>query len=281
MTTRQYISDFKSSTKRLPSQIELSKALKITPQVALKALIQYTKEEEHPVKSQTHSGGKWLRLSPLIVSAGLGVFLNGSYYNSSFLSAGYGAFFSLWLSVSLMLMEAILWLYKPGWIGNGVKIILLFFSVSMTLGAQFFSTSELQSSTAEQVMIATGSDEQIAYLRSQISKEDQRIDSIFEARAKDLVYTRTDDALYDAQKRKSNYEAELSSLLTDRTEDVRQINSPKTLYSWISDDMPKILTSGMTENLIRLLYQLISSILLALMAPISLSMIRRVYDTVD
>lgn len=217
---------------------------------------------------------KLVYLLPLSASAGLGIFINGSYYYSAFMMAGYGPFFSFWLSVSFMLMESILWLYKTGITGNILKVVILFFSVSMTLGAQFFSTSELESRTEEKILSATGNGDRIEYLKKQIEKEDDRIDSIFREREEKTIYTLSSEPLETAQENKKRYEAELSELLSERTVAVEKINSPKTLYGWIAYELPEILRSGISENLIRVVYQLISSALLALMAPISLSMIR-------
>lgn len=44
MTTRDYITNFKDTHGRLPSQVELSRELKLSANHALQALIQYTKE---------------------------------------------------------------------------------------------------------------------------------------------------------------------------------------------------------------------------------------------
>ena len=49
MTTREFIGNFKSTHGRLPSQVEISKQLKLSPQAAVQSLIQYIKE---PAKEQ-------------------------------------------------------------------------------------------------------------------------------------------------------------------------------------------------------------------------------------
>lgn len=222
---------------------------------------------------------KFLYIIPLSLSALIGLFINASYYRTGFLNNGYIGYYPLILAIAFILFEAVLWLYinKNAAI-TALKVSILIFSVNITLGAQFFSTSTQEAETTDKIFKTLDTSGMVQHYLDQIAIQNNRIDSIYRDRENDNIYTLSEDSLIAATAEKSKYEKLLLEAQGKKETAVKKINSPKTIYKWMAEDMPLIFRSGWTENLVRIIQQLFSSILLALMAPVSLSLIRKVID---
>ncbi len=143
----------------------------------------------------------------LDLSAILGVVINASYYRTSFIFSGYGKYYAISLAAAFMILEVVLWMKeKSSWYLWILKIAIIVYSISVTLGAQFQSTSNMESETAAVVFETTDISGDVEYYREQIKKQDDRIDSIYRERENKSIYTLSKDALELAESKKSEYE---------------------------------------------------------------------------
>jgi len=217
---------------------------------------------------------KTFYIFPLALLSLGGIILNTVYYLRYFQDANYGYRLSLSMSIFFIFFESALWIYisKKWWI-IVLKFSMVIFSILITLSSQFSSTSEKESYTAEIVFEKTDISGDVDYYREQISILNKRIDEYV---AQQLVFgvLRNKDALEQAKIEKARYESKLDNSQVKKEDDIKIINSPKSIYNWFAEDLPRIMKSGVNENLIRVLFQLFSSFILALMSPISLSMIK-------
>ena len=212
---------------------------------------------------------------PLSLLCAGGIYINGAYYFQSYNNSGYSQFFSLGLSVLFMLLEFTLWFYGSNKIHlNILKFSIVIYSVTITMGAQYFSTSQLESEITESVYIEIDISGDVEYYRNQIKIQDDRINQIYRQRENDFMFSKTEESLKTAQNEKKNYEVLLESLKEEKTEKVQEINSPKNIYFWYAYSLPKIFSGELSDNFIRVIFQMFSSFLLAIIAPISLTMIR-------
>lgn len=215
-----------------------------------------------------------LYLLPLWALAALGISINSAYYYDSFLTAGYPTLFAGGLSASFMGLESILWLYpfKARYI-PALKVSIILFSVSATLGSQFFSTSKLDSEIDRAVYISADTSGDIQYLRDQVEILDNRIDEYI---SQQLIFgtDRNKEALRQTRTEKAKYEEKLDFSHEQKTINVEKINKPMSIYSFYAHRVPEILKGEIQEDFIRVLFQLFSSVIMALMAPLCFSMIK-------
>jgi len=150
MTTREFINSFKSTHGRLPSQVELTRELKISPQVALRALIQYVE----PVQEKSASAPLQKdRIVPLL--RGLLVLLSAMAFTLSVYFTGlwfYGKFsyfISGLISLSMVLFMVIspqTVRYVKPWYTKAIIaisfVIALVFSMGSTIAGQYNKVTE-------------------------------------------------------------------------------------------------------------------------------------------
>ncbi len=217
-----------------------------------------------------------LKISILLSVSAFAFYLNAGYYELYFISSGYQERLSLQMSVFFITSEFSLWAFSgnKNFISILLKYGLIIFSIFATLSSQFTSTSQLESDNKIEVSSKIDMSSDIEYYREQIRIQDNRIDEIFNQRGDSFLFTKTEDSLMKAESEKLKYENLLSEALNDHREEIEEIYNVKSIYYWFSTDLPMILNDGLNENLIRVLFQLFSSFILAAMAPVCISILR-------
>jgi hypothetical protein len=217
---------------------------------------------------------KFIFILPLAVLASLGIAINSAYYYQSYDTANYGYLFSIGLSATFMGLEAVLWLMSVNkWYISVLKVAIVFYSVTITLGSQFYSTSELESDIAKTVYVELDTSGDVEYYRKKIDELDLRINEYI-AQQKIFGTERSREERESAEKQKDEYLQKLEGSQNKKQEDVKKINNPISIYSFYAYRIPEILNGDIGEDFIRVCFQLFSSVLLAIIAPISLSMIK-------
>jgi hypothetical protein len=208
-----------------------------------------------------------------------GIVLNTIYYDTYFLDANYGIKLSIFLSIAFIVFESALWIYSNRkWYLNILKFSMVLFSILVTLSSQFSSTSIKESLTAAVIFEKTDVSGDVNYYRDRIAILDNRIDENINQQ---LVFgsekNRTERE--NAEFEKKRLEAKLENVTIKKQDDIETINKPKSIYFWFSNELPGIVNGEVNENFIRICFQLFSSIILALMAPICLTMIKGFPDS--
>lgn len=211
---------------------------------------------------------------PLAIISIAGIFLNMVYYNRYFLNSNYGINLSWSMAATFIFYESALWFYaNKKYYLNILKIAMIVFSILVTLSSQFNSTSEKKSNTAKIIYQKTDISGDVEYYRNRIKTLDNRIDEYIKQQ---LIFgsERNRTERENAETEKKELESKLEKVMIKKKSDIENINTVKSIYYWFSHDLPRIFNSGMTEEFVRVLFQLFSSIILALMAPVSISMIK-------
>jgi len=219
---------------------------------------------------------KILPILSLSTVCAFGLSLNWYYYTIYFNDANYGYKLSISMAVFFILSELSLW----GFSGrkNGIAVFLKYslvaFSIFATLSSQFTSTSQKEQQNAEMVYEKTGTEEDVKYYREQIAIQDKIIQQYVSARAENAYFTKTQDEFEEAKIKKDDYEKKLELAQAVNRQQVSEVFTTKTIYAWFSNDLPELFRNGFTENLVRVLFQFFSSLLLAMMSPVAISTIR-------
>lgn len=202
--------------------------------------------------------------------------LNGNYYAQYFVDSGYPGFMPQKMAVFFIATELCLWAFasRKNAVSIALKYGLVLFSIFATLSSQYTSTSEKQDNNAELVYEKIDRSADIEMYREQIKIQDERINSIYRQREENLMFSRTESDLDKAEAEKAKYEKLLSEAQSVNAVEVSEIYESKTIYAWFADDLPRIFQEGWTAEFIRILFQLFSSIILAAVAPMCISMIR-------
>lgn len=219
---------------------------------------------------------KFFYIMPLWALAALGISINSAYYYDSFLTAGYPWLFAGGLSASFMGVESIIWLYPFKALYVPVlKVSIILFSISATLGSQFFSTSKLDSEIEKTVFVAADASGNVKYYREQVEILNKRIDEYI---SQQLVFgtDRNKEALEQARIEKAGYEEKLNFTQDKKDDDIQKINKPVSVYYFYAYRVPEILKGEIEEDFIRVMFQLFSSVIMALIAPICFSMIKSI-----
>ena len=205
-----------------------------------------------------------------------GLSINLFFYIIYFSDANYGRNLSIAMAFFFIICELYLWAFsdKRNLVAVFLKYSLVAFSIFATMSSQFTSTSQKEQQNAEMVYEKTGAEDDVKYYREQIEKQDDIIDRYVTARAEGMLFTRTDEEFTEAKRLKYQYEAELKSAQSVNRQQVAEVFTTKTIYSWFATDLPEIFRNGLNENLVRVLFQLFSSLLLAMMSPVAISTIR-------
>lgn len=214
-----------------------------------------------------------LYTAPLATLASIGVAINSAYYFHSFIHSGYGPNYAVALAVAFMFLEVALWLYSSyrQWYLAILKFAIVFYSIFITLSGQYFSTSIAETTARKAISNTTGYEEEIQDYREQIEALNGQIDKYIDQ-----------NRLFGSERNRADRERaetkrdELQQRLYNARDMLRSeeaiIEPPKTAYD---------LFAGWTKidtDTIRFVFQLFASTLLALLAPISLTMIRRGRD---
>lgn len=218
---------------------------------------------------------KFLYIFPLSILCAGGIYINGAYYFQSYMSSGYSQFFSLGLAILFMLLEFTLWFYASGKAYlNILKFSIVIYSVTITMGAQYFSTSKLESEIAETIYVEVDTSGDVEYYRQKIDALDERL-NVFIEQQRLFGSERSREEREAVESEKQDWIDKLEESQDRKQDDVQKINKPTSVYNWYAYSLPKIFEGEMSEDFIRVLFQLFSSILLALIAPISLTMIKQ------
>ena len=140
VSTEEFITNFKKSTGRLPSQVELSRKLGLTPQTAIAALMAFLKEPQS-IKHPRREVPDFLTVGLFIVAAItfiLSVYFTGLWFSSMF---------SLWIAGAISISMVSYMVLSPQ-VANRVKgivklplwssfMIALVFSMGSTMAGQY------------------------------------------------------------------------------------------------------------------------------------------------
>ena len=213
---------------------------------------------------------------PLVIVSAFGFFLNGNYYFYYFESSGYPGLMPVLMSLFFISSELILWSFSSN--KNAVSIILKYglvlFSVVATLSSQYNSTSEKESDSEIIVFEKIDHSSTISHYLNQIAIQDDRINAIFEERKEKSYYGLTDDEMNFAQDEKTKYEKLLYDLQNKNEIEIKDVYKVDSIYAWFAVDLPRIASSGLNEEFIRVIFQLFSSLILAAMSPVCISLVR-------
>ena len=219
---------------------------------------------------------KFLFILPLIAVSSFGFLLNGNYYRYYFHDSGYPGTMPVLMAVFFISSELILWSFSSS--KNAISIILKYglvlFSVVATLSSQYNSTSEKESDSEIIVYEKIDHSSTINHYLNQVKIQDDRINQIFEERKNKSYYGLTDDEMVFAQTEKAKYEKLLYDLQNKNEEEIKEVYEIKSIYLWFAVDLPRIAKSGLNEEFIRIIFQLFSSLILAAMSPVCISLIR-------
>lgn len=232
MSPQEYISQFKKKTGRLPSQVEMTKELGISPQNAILALTtsidspapEKPKKEEEPKPT----GGLWLSRGLLFISAAtfcLSVYFTGLWFTGMFNFVIAGAISVAMVSYMVLSPQAashVRGIVKiPLW---ATFIIALVFSMGSTVAGQY-------NKLTESVDVTEVSDRALLDLLSR--QEDELTESITEDREQQRFHQRTLESLSDsAEARRENWSyiaterdkvAELAEAIEEKQNQLKEV----------------------------------------------------------
>jgi len=203
-----------------------------------------------------------------------GAILNGIYYNLYFLSAAYPKLLSLFMAMAFIAFELLLWFYTgKSWL-NILKISMVVFSVAVTMASQYEATSEKETQITSQVFEVKDFSGDIEYYRERIKQLDDRIDEYI-SQNKVFGTARLKEEREAAEAEKAEIIKKLDELMSRKDTEVEHTIKVSTVYNWFAEDLPLIFKGEINANFIRIIFQLFSSVILALLAPVSLTLIRR------
>ena len=213
-----------------------------------------------------------MTLIPPIILATLGCGINAQYFNLYFLDAGYPVGLSTVMAISFIGFESFLWFRSDQY--KWLKVSMVIFSILVTLSSQFSSTSARETEAVTVINQAAGHAEDVARYERELEEINAAMAAINQARTEDFMFTRTDADLNYYRAEKARYEDLLTEARAANWEAVSESVSVRTIYDWFAVDLPEILRDGIAPDLIRVLFQLFSSFVLALMAPVCLTLVR-------
>jgi len=221
-----------------------------------------------------------LKISPLIIVASYGFFLNSKYYTYYFKDSGYPGLMPILMALFFILSEVVLWSYSSNKnkVALFLKYGLVLFSIFATLSSQYNSTSTKILDNKKVVYEKIDNTKIIESYLEQIKIQDKRIDQIFRQRENDFIFTLTDDSLKYAQDEKLKYQKKIEDLQTENKKDIQEVFTDKSIYKWFAIDLPRISKGGLNEEFIRVLFQLFSSLILAFIAPVCITLARNIYN---
>lgn len=213
---------------------------------------------------------------PLSGVAAFGFYLNSDYYQLYFADAGYPGTLPLLMALFFISSELVLWSFanRENPISILLKYGLVVFSIFATLSSQFTSTSLKESASAKIVYEKIDNSAEINWYKEQIEIQNGIINDINKMRAEKLVFTLSEDSMIKAENKRDEYEKKLDELKSENKEEIAEVYQVDNIYFWFASELPRIIKSGLNEELIRVLFQLFSSILLAAMAPVCISILR-------
>jgi len=211
---------------------------------------------------------KTLITLPLIILSFVGVLVNLIYYINSFNNSGYGSLLAVLMSVCFLGLEYVLYLYNIKILSNrwlkALKVLIISFSIVITMSAQFFSTS------VNEVISNKAVNKSAIYLQ-QI--EDNRAEKLKKEKLLE-TYSLQDNsksARQDTEARiefLSNDNIRLYALLLSKDTITEK---PKNSYTYYADKIP-----GVEPEDVRIIFQFISSFILAILAPVALTIMKHV-----
>lgn len=156
MTTKEFIDNFKENTGRLPSYVELSKALKLSAATATQELIRYTRVEVPKVREKAIVSQEkrnltvsMLRGFLILLSAmafTLSVYFTGLWFSGRFHIIISGLISLTMVMVMFMVISPQVLRFVNSWFVKAIVIlsfcIALLFSMGSTIAGQYQKTTE-------------------------------------------------------------------------------------------------------------------------------------------
>lgn len=215
-----------------------------------------------------------LYLIPLVTASIGGFYVNGGYYLIGFRSLGYGVI-SLALAIVIMIFEFVLWLYtskKPTIIL--LKIFMIATSVFITLTAQSASTFQIETEARNEVQNTDLILQEIEGYENQLSEATERLNTYLELQKDQGAWGYT-TAVENTQNTITELNKQLN-LSREKLKSVESFEVAKTAFDWYAEKLG-FENSGAED--IRNGFQLFLAVLLAIIAPVCLSLIREVLKT--
>lgn len=213
---------------------------------------------------------KTLITLPLFILSLLGVAVNGIYYVNSHNSSGYGSLLAFLMSICFLGLEFVLYLYKLKVLSNrwliALKLLLIAFSILITMSAQFFSTSVSEVTSNKAVNNSEIILQQIEDNRVEKDQLNNRLNTYSEQDNTKLAREASEERIRFLSSENTRLYA---LLLSDET----TIEQPKNVYSYYADKF-----NWLEPEDVRIIFQLISSFILAILAPVALTLMKHVRD---
>jgi hypothetical protein len=208
--------------------------------------------------------------------AGFAFYLNSKYYLYYFKDSGYPENMPFLMAIFFISSELILWSFsnQKNFVSILLKYGLVIFSILATLSSQFASTSERNSENERLVYEKIDNSGIIAEYQEEIKIQNDRINDIFTERKEKSYYGLTEDELKYAQEEKAKYEQKIEALRFENKAEIQEVFVVENMYHWMASDLPRIFKNGLNEEFIRVIFQLFSSLILAAIAPVCISLIR-------
>jgi len=224
MTTHEYIDSFKKKYARLPSQVELSKKLEISPQKAIQALIWYTKEKApstrkpstvvREAQESTKKPHIVTVLRSFLVLLTVMAFTLSVYFTGLWFSGRFNIIISGLISLSMVLFmvispQTLRFIVNPlvKVLIIGSFLIALFFSMASTLAGQYNKSTEKLENTVDK-----------SYIFNQLASNEEEVKQLIE----------------DAQQDKAIHQASITLLSSTEESRVKNWQSIATERKYIA-----------------------------------------------
>lgn len=228
----EFIAKFKGSTGRLPSQVELSKQLGISPQKAVSALIEYTSKPISREEIEKPSGGSTDLLSMGLFLVAAMTFVLSVYFTALWFSSMFSLFIAGTISVSMVsymvlspqVARSVKGIVKaPLW---GSFTIALVFSMGSTVAGQYSQLTEnvdLESVSERALLDILRAEEAELLAAMEVDREQQAFHQKTLEELSGSAEDRMENWSYISTER--NKVAELAQQIAEREERVRQVRS--------------------------------------------------------
>lgn len=310
MTPREYISRFKKKTGRLPSQVEISKDLKISPQKAIQVLIAVAqkphreqnavrppvKKELEPVREpkKVDISNKWIAAGLFfvaILTSGLSIYFTGLWFTKMFslvIAGSISVSMVVYMVLSPQAVRYVKGIVKaPLWVSFAIALV---FSMGSTVAGQYNKLTENVDigATNERVLLKLLRQEESELLASiEVDRDQQRFHQTTLERLSGSADERKENSGYIwTERNKVNELAEAISTKQERLtvvrEDIRKelvrgstgaTEERKDFYSWLAALLK--IEKNMLEFWVAALPAVFIDIIAALSLNIALSVRRK------
>ena len=203
MTTRDYITNFKDTHGRLPSQVELSRELKLSANHALQALIQYTKEggltEKKEKEAVIRKDRTIVLLKVFLVLLSTMAFILSVYFTGLWFYGKFSIFISGLISLT-MVMFMVIAPQTLRFVENKlIKVVVVFsftvamvFSMGSTVAGQYRAITDKMETQPDSSFV----------FKQLSSSEEELLELIEEAKADKEVHQSTISLLSETEEKR-------------------------------------------------------------------------------